>query len=158
MKRVQKIFEHPLYQIYMKKNQEYEKERIYCKHGIEHLMDVARLGYIFALERKYEIAKDMIYAAALLHDCGRWKQYEDQTPHNLAGAELSVRILVDAGYTESEIEMICDAIREHRGENEASKLSEILYDADKMSRNCFACREESTCNWSAQKKNMKIMW
>ena len=32
------------------------------------------------------------------------------------------------------------------------------YDADKISRVCYACPAEKDCNWSREKKNQKIIW
>ena len=43
-----------------------------------HLLDVARLAWIFNLEANQEISKERIYAAALLHDIGRHIQYETE--------------------------------------------------------------------------------
>ena len=38
--------------------------------------NVARLMYIYALEEHLELPKELIYAAALLHDIGRAQQYQ----------------------------------------------------------------------------------
>ena len=35
----------------VEKNSKYEENRQFCKHGWEHLMDVARIAYIINLER-----------------------------------------------------------------------------------------------------------
>lgn len=47
-----------------------KKDRIFCGHDMGHLLDVARLAWIFNLEANQEISKERIYAAALLHDIG----------------------------------------------------------------------------------------
>lgn len=158
MSRVQKIIQHPTFRHSLEKNELAEKERIFCCHEMTHFIDVSRLGYIFALERGYQLEKDVIYAAGLLHDIGRWKQYQDGTPHDEAGAELAEPILRDSGYSEQEICSILGAIREHRSENDRDELTEVLYDADKASRCCWRCEAEPECNWSAQKKNLQIIW
>ena len=51
MKRVQEIWEHPLYQQNLKELTQLEADRIFCRHTPEHFLDVARLAYIFSLER-----------------------------------------------------------------------------------------------------------
>ena len=71
MDRVNQIWSHPAYQEHYKKIQELESERIFCRHTPEHFLDVARLMYIYALEEHLELPKELIYAAALLHDIGR---------------------------------------------------------------------------------------
>ena len=81
MEKVQKLYRHPLYQECLEKNKKAEETRIFCKHGMEHFMDVARIAYILSVDRAYAISKEIIYVAALLHDIGKWKQYEDGTPH-----------------------------------------------------------------------------
>lgn len=163
MKRVQAIYRHPVFQECLKKNSEAEETRIFCRHDMVHFMDVARLSYIFSMERGYKVAKEEIYAAALLHDIGKWQQHADGTPHEQASARIAEEILAETGYTKEETERILAAILKHRGnrEGEASKdmmLAELLYDADKTSRACYACPAEKECNWSMEKKNMDIIW
>lgn len=158
MGRVQKIFQHPTFQDALERNRQAEQSRIFCRHGMDHLLDTARLAYIFSLERGCGLKKDLIYAAALLHDMGRWKQYEDGTPHDLAGAQLAAPILEEAGYTEQERRQILDAIQSHRSAGESAPLAQVLYDGDKASRCCFLCPVRGECNWSEQKKNLQITW
>lgn len=81
---------------------------------MSHFLDVARLSWIENLEKGLGIEKELIYAAALLHDCGRFRQYEDGTPHELAGAQLAEEILFDCGFEEPEREEILRAISGHR--------------------------------------------
>lgn len=162
MELVQKIYEHPLYTKCLAENKEAEKERIFCGHDMQHFLDTARLSYIFALERGYRISKEEIYAAALLHDIGRWKQYKGELSHEEAGAQIAEMILTDTGWEAESMNRILDAIREHRTvsdeASDAEKLREVLYDGDKRSRACYLCPAEKECNWSSQKKNMKILW
>ena len=75
MERINEISDHPLWKLHIEQLKEAEKDRIFCKHGIEHLLDVARIAYIENLEENCDISKEMIYAAALLHDIGRFLQY-----------------------------------------------------------------------------------
>ena len=88
-----RIAVNPLFLQCMDQNSKYEKDRKFCKHGWEHLMDVARIAYILNLERGYGLNRDQVYAAALLHDCGRYLELEQDIPHEKAGARLAKQIL-----------------------------------------------------------------
>lgn len=135
-----------------------EEDRIFCGHSIEHLLDVARLTYIFNLEQQAGLDKEMIYAAALLHDIGRGRQYTDGTPHHLAGEGLAESILKACSFSAEEQQVILQAIASHRNEaaSKGNLLAELLYRADKQSRNCFACGAADECNWTEEKKNSTI--
>ena len=86
MENIDRIIHHPIFKMSMKKIGECEKNREFCCHGISHSLDVARIAYIVNLEQHLGISKEMIYGAALLHDIGRWRQYEEDIPHEEAGA------------------------------------------------------------------------
>ena len=45
---------------------------------MSHLMDVARIAYITCLEQNLGIEKDVIYGAAILHDIGKYAQYDQR--------------------------------------------------------------------------------
>ena len=156
MDLMNRIICHPLWQDNMQKLKAFEKDRIYCCHGTEHLLDVARLAYVEVLERRLPISREQIYAAALLHDLGRAVQYENGTPHDLAGARLAETILKDCGVPDADREEIILAISGHRkrqtGEN--PNLPGILYRADKASRLCLFCEARESCNWPDSKKNL----
>ena len=156
MDRVNQIWRYPVYQEHYKKIQELESERIFCRHTPEHFLDVARLMYIYALEEHLELPKELIYAAALLHDIGRAQQYQYNIPHDIAGVEIAREILTDLHFTEQEKELILSSIGHHRKGDSRSTLAALLYKADKQSRNCFLCSAASECYWSDDKKNMKI--
>ena len=181
MERVNKIINHDLFKEYLNKNRMAEENRRFCRHDMSHFLDVARLGMIFALESRWfsgsaerasagseepdqddkrETLKELIYAAALLHDIGRWKQYEDGTPHEKASADLAPEILSDCGFTEKETAQIVTAISNHRNEavRKEQSLSGILYRADKMSRSCFCCEMERACDWKGSKKNLSLQY
>ena len=156
MEKVQKLYRHPLYQECLEKNKKAEETRIFCKHGMEHLMDVARIAYILSVDGAYAISKEIIYAAALLHDIGKWKQYEDGTPHEKASADLAEQILEASGFSEEDQAQVLDAILKQQ--KEENPLAELLYDADKLSRACYACGARKLCDWSEEKKNHNIVW
>lgn len=154
--RINLIFHNNKFNEYLSKNKNLEKDRKFCRHNINHFLDVARIAYIISFEEKLNLKKDIIYAAALLHDIGKWQQYESGIPHNEASAKLAVEILKASNFNESEINLITDAIKNHRYENRTSDLSYILYKSDKLSRKCFKCKAADKCNWSNDKKNFDI--
>lgn len=158
MERVNRILKNELFQKCYKKIEKCEKKREFCKHNMVHFMDVARIAYIYNLEEKLEIEKDIIYAAALLHDIGRFKQYEDKTPHEKASLNYAPAILQESGYSKEESHMILEAIAQHRNKEIAGEHSfaGIFYRADKASRACFACKSEAECNWKNEKKNLEL--
>ncbi len=160
MKRVDSILENRKYQEYIAKNNAAEEQRIFCRHNMSHFLDVARIAALLNEEEAMEIPKEYIYAAALLHDIGRHVQYEDGTPHELAGAALAQDILEDTGFDKTEQALILEAIRDHRNQNAACErnLCGILYRADKLSRPCFACDAAEQCNWDEGKKNLKLRY
>ena len=136
MERIDKILNHKLFISCLERNKEAERDRIFCRHNMEHFLNVARIGEILNLEEQRRIPKVQIYAAALLHDIGRYRQYEDGTPHEQASAQLAPQILRDCGFDENETCVILNAIASHRDGKVKGEpgLRGILYRADKLSR------------------------
>ena len=157
-RRLEAIRRHSLYQTSMHRLLELEQSRIFCRHGMEHLLDVARIAYIENLENHIGIDKELIYAAALLHDIGRGLQYTQGIPHDQAGAKLAEEILRDCGFDGEEQREILDAISSHRDiqSRDCRKLAGVLYRADKRSRMCGFCKASGECNWSEEKKNHQL--
>ncbi|MCR5543220.1 MAG: HD domain-containing protein [Eubacterium sp.] len=144
----------------MKEIQEYEADRIFCKHGYDHLIAVARIAYILAFETKeknpdYHMPeKEIIYAMAILHDIGKFLDDEMGMNHRDIGPILAAPILKDVGFSEEETEMICHAIKMHGTYPEdKGSLAGLLYIADKKARRCFDCPAHDECNWPDEKKN-----
>ena len=102
MERVNEILQDPLYRTCLSKIAFFERDRIFCGHDMAHFLDVARLAYLFNLEENLKLEKEEIYTAALLHDVGRFVQYEDGTPHQLASLPLAEKLMDRHGYTEEE--------------------------------------------------------
>lgn len=154
MERVNRILKHRTYLESLRLIEEKEADRIFCRHNMRHFMDVARIAMILNLEENKAVAKEYIYAAALLHDCGRHIQYENGTPHEIASGEIAEGILADCEFDPGESEMILRAIRMHRNKEEAYKepLSELIYRADKLSRECFYCASYELCDRKPEKK------
>lgn len=159
-RRINKILNNNMYQEYINQISNHESQRLFCKHDLSHYLNTARIGYIINLERDLKISKDIIYAAALLHDIGRFQQYESNIPHELASASLCIDILKEADYNQEEIDIIKRAILSHRDSyiKNNDNLSDILYLADKLSRECFQCKVSSLCNWPDEKKNINITY
>lgn len=137
-----------------------EKNRVFCHHDMNHFLDVARIAWILNLQENLQIDKNIIYAAAILHDIGRHKQYKKGIPHEIASAQIAEKILNECGYENDKIQWITEAIRNHRDSRMLSEanLGGILYRADKMSRACFSCKAEKKCNWAKEKKNLSILY
>lgn len=160
MDRIDKILNHNLFLYHLRENEVAEENRIFCRHGMTHFLDVARIGVIINLEENLGIDKELIYAAALLHDLGRHVQYEVGQSHEKASAEIAPAILRECGFDDKETGVIIDAILHHRdgGAVEETGLRGILYRADKAGRACFACEAQCQCNWDAEKKNSCILY
>ncbi|MGE5390230.1 MAG: HD domain-containing protein [Deltaproteobacteria bacterium] len=158
MKRVDLILEDNVYRDYMQRNIEAEADA-YCHHDFRHHLDVARITYILILENNdlnYFIkenglsskpaAKEVVYAAGLLHDIGKWKEFEAGTDHASCGSHLAREILPRAFFDPAEIEIICQGIYEHRNiSKDMSFLGERLHRADNLSRLCLECESRDNC-------------
>ncbi len=164
MERVNRIWFHPFYQECLRKIRAHEAEREFCRHTPEHFLDVARLTYILALEAdclpsqplERAAVRERVYAAGLLHDIGRWRQYEEGIPHEQASAEAAEGILSDCSFSGEEQEAVLSLIRNHRTKQEGTSLEALFYRADKLSRSCFSCPAREKCDWSEEKKNLEI--
>ena len=157
MENINIILNNKEYKQALEKLSEYERNREFCNHTIEHFMDVSRIAYIMVLEEKLNVSKEVIYAIGLLHDIGRVKQYEEGIHHDIASVEMSKEILKETSFTDEEINIILNGIANHRKESD-NKVEEIIYKADKLSRQCFNCKAEKECYWSSEKKNFKITY
>lgn len=160
MDAIEAIRNHPVFRENYDKLNRLEKNRMFCTHQYVHLLDVARIAYIHNLEEELGFRKEVVYAAALLHDIGKARQYEDGIGHETAGAMLAAQILIDLPgeyFTPDEVTQIILAIKGHRKKRAKMEvLEELLYRSDKQSRMCFACGVEPECDWDAGKKNFKI--
>lgn len=158
MKRIDKILSNDSYKSYISYIENKEKSRRFCCHGMEHCLDVARIAYIISLEENMEIDKELIYAAALLHDIGRAMEYKDGSPHHETGAEIAEKILGHTDFSSDEIKTICHAIACHKSESDGDGLCSLLYRADKLSRCCFNCEAYDECYWDEGMKSKTILY
>jgi len=158
LEKVNAILKNHKFCTYLSKINKLEENRQYCKHDLQHLLDVARIAYIKVLEENIHVKKEIIYAAALLHDIGRWQQYEEGISHELASVKLAKDILNECGFNNEEKEKIFSLISNHRKKDSSSLLQNIFYYSDKACRNCFMCKSISKCNWPDEKKNYIIKY
>lgn len=160
MDRIDRIVKHPIFQENLRKNNDAEKDRRFCRHDIAHFLDVARIGWCISMEEGLGIERELIYGAALLHDIGKHRQYSEGISHEQASASIAPEILRDCGFDDIETDVIISAILTHRDESSAGEigLQGILYRADKASRPCYACSVEQECRWKGEKKNRSIRY
>lgn len=175
MDYVARLLEDKTYQGLLRELENLEAGRIYCRHGFEHLMDVARLCWITVLENKIDISKEEVYLAALLHDIGRVEEYQTGISHAAAGRRLAREILLHIGYPEEKTEELLAAISGHRGQTDGCRqgtseagrtepkeqgrqLAALLKRADKASRPCFRCLAADTCKWTEERRNTPENW
>lgn len=154
MDRVNRIYHHPIFQKHIEHIADAERDRKFCLHDLEHSLDVARIGRIMIADERLDIDIELFYAAALLHDAGRYTGL----PHNESGAMLAGKLMPLCGFSDEETARVTEAIREHRTDGEySSDFSRILYTADKKSRLCFKCKAADECYWDENKRNMEII-
>lgn len=220
MPRVDALMRHPRFACDLARLEELERDRPWCRHGLPHLLDVARIMWIAALEHGWAapmgcgprdvsadgcgtptaatavgapvsaagtatgargtcaaaaaacaggaaappFARDVVYAAALLHDMGRVVQYETGEPHHEAGQRYARELLGELAdpvrFTAAETEAIACAVGEHRSDGAgaaaspaAATLAGLLRASDKAARACWACPARATCAWPPEKMN-----
>lgn len=157
MNRVNCILFHPDFRAALAEIDELERNRPFCGHGLEHLLSVARLAYLYNIEEGHGVNRELLYAAALLHDIGRGEQYRTGTPHAEAGARLADPILANCGFSELERQRVCAAIAAHRQDGAGEDpLPVLLHRADRKSRPCWLCPAAAECNWPPERRNHEL--
>ena len=163
MPRVDAILHHLIFQRELARVDALERDRAFCRHGLAHLLDVARVAWIRVLEDGLPLDRELVYAAALLHDIGRAEQYASGVPHDVTGERIAAEILGTVGdgtrFPSSDERAILDAVRGHRVRSEGARrgqLAEVVAWADKVSRPCFACPARTACNWPDGRKNLSL--
>ncbi len=157
VQRIKRILQHQFFQVCLSFNQEREQNRYFCRHDLQHLLDVARICYILVLEEgalesiitgntARQKIKEVVYAAALTHDMGRWVQYDTGEDHALVGAGFAEEVLKETGFCRTEIEVITGAVSSHRsGATSGGVLGQYLRRADDLSRPCWQCEARDAC-------------
>jgi len=162
MDKIEKIIAHPAYNDYLNRNCDAERVRSFCCHNFDHVVDTARLTYILLLEEGNPfISREIAYATGLLHDIGRWAEYQTGKDHAEKSADLAKEILIEAGFSSEETRLIQKAISEHRDKNYSRKnrpiLSAALARADSLTRKCFCCSSRDNCNKLEQQPNRNTL-
>ncbi len=158
MERINCILSNYEYISYLDKNKANEKDRIFCHHNIIHFLDVCRIAWIINLEEQLNLNKEIVYAVGLLHDIGRWQEYEMNISHEIASANLAENILNKCEFTEEEKSLILTAIKNHRTKKNTDDLSRIIYTADKVSRPCFNCTAIGKCKKFQNNEKPKLVY
>ncbi len=159
MDRINKILDNEDYKKLMNKIKENEKDRRFCRHDLSHCMDVARIAWIINLEEQSGTDKELIYAAALLHDIGRADACSTGEKHHIISIRYAEAILKNSDFSEDEIKEILNAISMHNsGDMDMEGLSGLLYRADKLSRLCFSCDAYDECYWKDDDKNKGVSY
>ncbi len=175
MKRIHSLLEDEEYKDLLRQLEELEKDRVFCGHGMEHLLAVARIAWIRNLEEELGLARESVYLGALLHDLGRVDEYERGIPHQEAGRERAEYFLNKLEVAASEQEKILSAIGAHRRKHlteaaeqqtaqtkQIEQTGEVLEDllawADKASRNCGFCQAYEACKWSREEKSHRLRY
>ena len=155
MQRVEIILNSPVYQDHIEQIRLREVHRRFCRHERHHFWETARTAYILYLSGEVlcpeldafspEAAKEMIYAAAFLHDVGRFLEYDDPSrDHAEESAVLARPLLVEAGFSDEEIPLILKSIAHHR-RKDGEGFDLLMYRADKESRPCYDCPALGDC-------------
>ena len=155
MNRIEALIQDPRYLEYMRQCADRERDRVFCHHDHAHAVDTARCAFILFLLRpaaypelsaqETAAAQELLYAAAFLHDIGRFREYDDPAlDHAAESACLAEPLLRDHGFAAAEIALILRLIARHRDKS-AQGLDGLLRDADKQSRPCLCCPALKQC-------------
>lgn len=148
MARLNQLLDHEDYVSYQETIDQLEKNRHFCKHGFEHGLNVARIAYAYILEQgEIVLSKEVVYAAAFLHDIGRWVEYKTGEDHAEASARLALPLLEACKFNREEIDVILKGIREHRQHSvkTLTLLGTALASADDWARDCRHCEAQNQC-------------
>lgn len=161
MKYVERLIRSQTFLDIQKQLDKQEQTRRFCKHGLDHSLDVARIAQLMNLELGFLQEKEEIYLSALLHDLGRVEEYESGIPHQSASFETAKKLLEEIQYPIHLWEPILQRVLEHRHlniSNEEITKDNFFWFADKRARNCFVCQQKDECNWKTEKKTKTVEW
>jgi uncharacterized protein len=109
----------------------------YMNDGAHDCQHIYRVLY-FALDvaNEFNIDKDVLIAASLMHDIGRDAQFKNQKcDHAIVGAYMAYNYLLEIGWDEIKAAHVRDCIATHRFRNSnppESIEAKILFEADKL--------------------------
>lgn len=113
MDTVTQVLEHPQYMACCETITDYEADRTYCRHDMEHFLRVGQIAILLAKENGLSIDAEEIMLAALFHDLGRALQYQNGISHAESSAILAEEILLSIGYDPAKTDRICAAVKCH---------------------------------------------
>ena len=103
-------------------------------HDSQHIYRV--LYYALDIANEFELDKDVLIAASLLHDIGREAQNKNpECDHAIVGSEMAYDFLRGIGWCVSEASHVkaCIAAHRYRNDNPPESIeAKVLYDADKL--------------------------
>lgn len=103
-------------------------------HDSQHIYRV--LYFALDIANGFDVEKDALIAAALLHDIGRDAQFKNpECDHAIVGSEMAYKYLSEIGWDEYKAAHVRTCIATHRFRNSNSPESveaKILFDADKL--------------------------
>ncbi|HHV60922.1 MAG TPA: HD domain-containing protein [Clostridiaceae bacterium] len=103
-------------------------------HDSQHIYRV--LYYALDIASSYNVDKDVLIAACLLHDIGREAQFRNpENDHAIVGADMAYEFLIQIGWPEDKAQHVKECIFTHRYRNNnqpESTEAKILFDADKL--------------------------
>jgi HD superfamily phosphodiesterase len=145
MERFNRILQDGAFREHVAWIEERERTRIFCRHDLTHFLDVARIAYILSLEEELKVGKELIYTAGILHDLGRWVEYDTGADHAVESRRIAQGFLERHGYGREEQDIILSAIGNHRNRYAERPFDDVFYRADKLSRPCITCPARPQC-------------
>ncbi|MCR5667243.1 MAG: HD domain-containing protein [Eubacterium sp.] len=163
------------YKAYMKQLAELEQDRKFCRHGEDHLMEVASLAAWAASVCRVPHDPDIIILAAMLHDIGR---VYGNAHHDESSAKIAQELMVQIRVPEDIRVRVLDLIEAHRNKDpkkyliktydqlrdaleevsEVERLAFVFAWADNRVRNCYECKATAECYWSESRKNKEPIY
>lgn len=155
MDKIQGIINHPVFMDSIKQIELLEMERKYCKHDMKHFVAVTKIMTNINNKENLLYTDEQIHAAGLLHDVGKFIQYQTGEPHQYAGIDIAETIMSDVGFSQADISLVLTAIKEHSGWVKREGFSELLRKSDKLSRQCYECQVSDQCKWPIEMRNKR---
>lgn len=109
----------------------------YAKDSAHDPQHIYRVLYTaLDIAKYYEVNYDVLISAVLLHDIGRFAEYQDpRNNHAIVGGDMAYKFMIEQGFSEEASEHIRQSIYTHRyNKNNPPRSIEakILFDSDKL--------------------------
>lgn len=103
-------------------------------HDFNHILRVCKNAQ--KLCKKEGVDEKLVLSAALLHDVVSYSKFDKHSNHSsIKSANEAKKILIKLNFLPEEVQIICDAIRDHsfsRGKTPQTIEGKILQDADRL--------------------------